>query len=109
MIAEAGCLKRFIFDKLLRVSGQQRLAHHIKGARKLSYTKFRNLLMIKDQFNIQFRSKWEAKGLSALVSPVYPHCAPTKETVTEISGLMDYTMIWSLLGFPCGVLPVTRV
>jgi fatty acid amide hydrolase len=65
--------------------------------------------LIKDQFVNEIRKKWKKQGLTAVISPVYPTCAITKEAADDLGGLMDYTMIWSLLGFPCGVLPVTKV
>jgi len=47
--------------------------------------------------------------LSALISPIFPHCAFENVLADELENMLEYTYLWNLIGFPCGAFPVTRV
>ena len=47
--------------------------------------------------------------MTALVTPVYPHCAFKAEDAMDMGLMLEYTLLWNILYYPCGVIPVTRV
>ena len=53
--------------------------------------------------------EWQEAGLTALISPIWPHCSPNLTEVYEMGALGEYSFIWNLLGYPAGVMPVTTV
>jgi fatty acid amide hydrolase len=67
------------------------------------------VLKRKDQFEQQISNKWQSKELTALLSPVFPLCALKREHSSSVDQFLEYTAIWNLLGYPCGVMPVTKV
>jgi Asp-tRNA(Asn)/Glu-tRNA(Gln) amidotransferase A subunit family amidase len=70
---------------------------------------FENLLKKRDELIYLVSQKWQRSGLSALISPVFPHCAFESILTDEMDGMLEYTSLWNLIGFPCGSFPVTRV
>ena len=44
-----------------------------------------------------------------MLSPVFPTCAVRRHQSKFIREFTEYTAIWNLLGFPCGVIPVAKV
>ena len=53
--------------------------------------------------------KWQDQGLTAVVAPVFPHCAFRAEDADDMGLMLEYTLFWNILHYPCGVVPVTRV
>ena len=47
--------------------------------------------------------------LTAMVSPLYPHCAPLCSHSDKTGLFVEYSIMWNNTGFPAGVLPVTKV
>mmetsp|Transcript_6805 Transcript_6805/g.11464 ORF Transcript_6805/g.11464 Transcript_6805/m.11464 type:complete len:167 (-) Transcript_6805:83-583(-) len=60
-------------------------------------------------FSYQVSQKWKSSNLSAILSPVFPHCAFPNSQHSEMGYMIDYTTIWNAIGFPSGTFPVTRV
>jgi hypothetical protein len=79
------------------------------GIKKLSKPDFEKLLKQKRQFMNDISLKWQRQGLTALISPVFPHSCFLNDQSGIMNQMQEYTQIWDLLGFPCGVLPITRV
>jgi len=77
--------------------------------RKMSEREYEQVLKKRHDFIHQVSQKWQKSNLSALIAPVFPHCAFKREHADELSSLLEYTFIWNVLNFPCGVLPITRV
>ena len=48
-------------------------------------------------------------GISAVICPNYVSCAFKAENSAELGALLIHTLIWSLIHYPCGVVPVTEV
>lgn len=63
----------------------------------------------RQEFVNQVSLKWQRQGLSALISPVFPTCAYKNEHADELSILNEYTVLWNVIGFPCGTVPITKV
>ena len=70
---------------------------------------FEDALREKRDLTTEIAKLWKRRGLLALVSPIYPHCAPKCSQVDKTGLFVEYSLMWNLTGFPAGVLPVTRV
>lgn len=79
------------------------------GARPMDYYEFEEVLRKRQEFNDELAEWWQDEGLTALVSPVWPHVAPPSSLAGDVGLMIDYTMIWNVTGNPAGVLPATRV
>lgn len=66
---------------------------------------------VKKRYDLmyQFSKIWNEHGIDALVSPIVPHCAFRHENHIELSLILEYSIIWNVMGFPSGVMPVTTV
>ena len=51
----------------------------------------------------------QEKGISAIISPVSPHCAPRLSDAENMIYMSEYSYVWQLTGFPTGILPITTV
>jgi len=52
---------------------------------------FENLLKKRDELIYLVSQKWQRSGLSALISPVFPHCAFESILTDEMDGMLEYT------------------
>lgn len=68
-------------------------------------------IFLKDRQNFVRRlsKKWQKSGITALISPVFPHCSFKNELAPQMNIMREYTRFWNTACFPAGVLPVTRV
>ena len=41
--------------------------------------------------------------------PVFPHCAFDSKNAADMGLMLHYNMLWNILHYPAGVLPITRV
>ena len=55
------------------------------------------------------KTKWDELGIQALIMPNYPIPAFRSSNVDQLGNFREYQLIWSLLHYPAGVLPVTYV
>lgn len=61
------------------------------------------------EFSYKFSEKWQKSGLSALVLPVFPHCAFRHSESLDMGLLGDYIWLWNVLEYPSGAVTVTSV
>ena len=54
-------------------------------------------------------AKWQKLGISALVSPAYPCCAPKAVNADDMGLFGEYLFIWNVLSYPSGIVPVTKI
>jgi Asp-tRNA(Asn)/Glu-tRNA(Gln) amidotransferase A subunit family amidase len=59
------------------------------------------------EFVYEMSKKWQAWGIDALVTPVFPHTAFKAANADEMGLMLEYNFIWSLIHFPSGVIPIT--
>lgn len=96
-------------DWALWAANDGRLAQQINGARQLSAENFELVLKRKQQFVYNMHDKMKDAGVTALVSPLWPHCAPKLKDVQDLGVCLEYAAIWNVTGFPAGVIPITEV
>lgn len=41
--------------------------------------------------------------------PIWPHCAVKCKNYEALGLLIEYSILWNVVGFPCGILPITKV
>ena len=60
-------------------------------------------------FCYEFSQKWQDLGISALVTPNFPHCSFKAKNADDMGLMLEYIFLWNVLNYPCGVIPVTTV
>ena len=70
---------------------------------------FEKMLKKRTDFAYRISEKWQKHGLTALISPFWHHTAPKWSDVGDLGTAGEYSFIWNITGFPCGVMPVTTV
>ena len=55
------------------------------------------------------RKKWDDLKLDGLICPGVFSCAFKSENIEELGNLSDYCMLWNIVPFPAGIVPVTQV
>ena len=68
-------------------------------------------LFLKQKYDYQSRmsQKWQALGLTALVTPTFPHCSFKAEHADDMGLMGEYIFMWNTLNYPCGAMPITTV
>jgi fatty acid amide hydrolase len=95
--------------RLLRASGQGRSALAATHIRPRTATEYWVLTQERNTVRDSFLASLAAGRFDAIICP--PHALPalTHGASTEVSLAASYSMIYNLIGFPGGVVPVTRV
>ena len=55
------------------------------------------------------KAQWEATGIKALILPTFIGNAFKHENAPLIGAIFDYCILWNVVHYPCGVVPVTEV
>lgn len=53
--------------------------------------------------------KWQDLGLTAMVTPTFPHCSFKAQHADDMGLMLEYIFMWNTLHYPCGSIPVTTV
>ena len=67
------------------------------------------LLKEREELTLKVSKMWRDKGLSAVITPIWPHAAFKMSNAAEMMELNTFAHLWSVTGFPAGVLPITKV
>lgn len=68
------------------------------------------ILTSQHYYKKAFCAKWKEMNLTAVISPVWPHCSPKSENQDPLCKMpIEYVASWSFLTFPGGSIPVTTV
>lgn len=91
----------------LKATGNSRIWDAAKSVKVLTNEELEGLM--KKHLNMQLRMKerWETVGIEGLIMPNYPVPAFESDNVEQLGSFRDYQIVWSLLHYPCGVVPVT--
>jgi Asp-tRNA(Asn)/Glu-tRNA(Gln) amidotransferase A subunit family amidase len=112
MMVRAGTIKRGLIGFVQKyIKHNERTCKMLNTFKRMNPSEFSLFLGKMEKFVHDFSMKWQNLGFTALVSPVMPHSAFSRETVMNPSAhqMGEYNFLWSITGFPAGVLPVTRV
>jgi len=55
------------------------------------------------------KAKWEELGIDAIIMPSYPIPAFKSQSAPDLGAFRDYQVLWSVLHYPAGVIPITTV
>ena len=81
----------------------------IKCLRQISPDEFEKQICLISKFKKEISQIWEDQGLTAVVSPLFPHCAPLNSHSAATGLMLEYSVMHNLTGFPVGVMPITDV
>lgn len=101
LMRECGPIMRY----LLRRSGNMRLHEHLKVPLATMSSQAITLYYLLRDWRIAFTKAWQSAGLDLVLCPSWPLPAPRHGEITETMLALTYTSLWSLLGFPVGILP----
>ncbi|CAK8674012.1 unnamed protein product [Clavelina lepadiformis] len=98
-------------DKALSVREWPRICRDIKlhGGEDCSASRLWRLEGEALKYKQEFLHQWTAAGLDAIICPPFPVVAGPKGTMDNMSTFMSYTVLYNLLNYPGGVVPVTKV
>lgn len=60
-------------------------------------------------FQQEFIKYWKQQRLDAVICPTWPGSATKIELAPHVTACGTYTVIWNVMNFPAGVVPVTKV
>src|SRR6266852_3995943 len=94
----------------LTVAGQRRLSHLIRTTGVRTPEETQALVARRDAYRNRFESAVAAAGVDALLCPPNALPALTHGASADLGpGSVSYTALYNILGWPAGVVPVTRV
>jgi Asp-tRNA(Asn)/Glu-tRNA(Gln) amidotransferase A subunit family amidase len=108
-VAFANAPTRWLIDTFLSLSNQRRQLTNLKFARLLTPEKFELMLKERYEFAYKFQKYWKDQGVTAMVSPLWPHVCPKEKDVVMQGSMGEYSFLWNVTGYPAGTMPVTRV
>ena len=100
-------LRKFgpILRYMLKRSKDRRLFEHLKVPLATTSSQAITLYYLLRDWRIAFTKAWQAAGLELVLCPSWPLPAPRHGEITQTMLALTYTSLWSLLGFPVGILP----
>jgi fatty acid amide hydrolase len=94
----------------LMVGGQRRLSHLIRSTGMLTGEETQALLARRDAYHRRFEAAVRSAGVDVLLCPPNALPALTHGASADLGpASVSYTALYNLLGWPAGVVPVTRV
>ena len=94
---------------ILKLLGNTRVTDFIGAKGNISQAEYIELCYsIQDEIEI-FTKYWENLNLDALICPVFGIVAPFHDTALDVLPACCYSVIWNVLGYPAGVVPVGLV
>jgi len=66
---------------------------------------------MRDRYNFAyaFSEKWQKSGVSAVITPTFPHCAFKAKNAMDMGLMLEYNALWNILHYPAGIVPITHV
>ena len=79
----AGYIKRFIIECVLKWMNKGRVLRSLEYIRLMSPENFEKLLKERYIFCYEFAKVWKETGVTAIISPLWPHVAPKEKDVID--------------------------
>lgn len=102
-------LSDFLFRVKTFLTGYRKLTHYLGFARPSSLSQFCEISAQITRFKAKFNEYWTGLGLDAVICPIWPLVAPLHKTTVKVSHAFSYSLLWNLLDYPAGVVPVCQV
>jgi hypothetical protein len=104
-----GFIKR-IAATLYELFVSKRMAQSVRCIKDYTAEDIDEIYKLKDRFCNEFYERWQAEKLDAVISPAFFHAAfKASDVKNDIALKPDYTMLWNVLHYPAGIVPVTEV
>jgi Asp-tRNA(Asn)/Glu-tRNA(Gln) amidotransferase A subunit family amidase len=100
-------LFRTVVKGLLKITGNGRLAEHSRSLRPMDSDELYSLMKLHNQAALKMKKKWEEAGVQALIMPNHPIPAFKAADSKSVGTLRDYQIMWSVLHYPAGTVPMT--
>jgi len=92
-----------------KVFGLRRMEHAIECIRPLSFEEFDKIWIQIMDFEEKIREQFRLHHIDALICPSHHHCAFKNEDAPDLQSAIYNSILWNLLAYPAGVLPITSV
>jgi Asp-tRNA(Asn)/Glu-tRNA(Gln) amidotransferase A subunit family amidase len=109
LLLGAGRILRGFINLILKATGMGRTVEVTKNVKKLSSHDYDNIMRKRYEFAYEFSEKWQKAGVSAIVTPVFPHCSFRGKHSDDMGLMLEYIFLWAILYYPTGIVPVTSV
>ena len=101
-------LKKIVLG-LVGMFKSKRMAKTGATLKKYSSDEIDNLGRRNARFERYFKQRWDNLKLDAVICPTFPHCSYKHAQQKELAFMADYFMLWNVVHYPAGVVPVTEV
>ena len=75
VLLKAGPILRGFIKMLLKAIGMGRLVEVTKNVKKMPSHDYDEIMRKRYEFAYKFSEKWQKAGVSAIVTPAFPHCS----------------------------------
>jgi fatty acid amide hydrolase len=100
---------RPLLSGLANVLGQHRTAVLVQAMHRMSAEGFNQLAAQREAYRQRFLAAMDADKFDVLVCPPFALPALLHGSSAWLTDAISYTTLYNLIGFPAGVVPVTRV
>ncbi len=98
-----------LLSRLLERRGGRRLSRMLRSTAKQTAAGYLDLLGDRLAYESRFRAALQAGGYAALLLPALPLPAVRHGDTQNLADFWGSTLLFNVLGWPAGVVPVTRV
>ena len=94
---------------LLNLTGNSRVADFLSPKAFISPSECIEIYQRMQDLTENLTSHWDLQGIDAVICPVFGLVAPEHERTVEVLAADGYSMIWNVVGYPTGIVPVGTV
>jgi len=109
LVIELGEVPRTLIRGLFKLFGNHRQARALKFLKKMRPSRYEKFMKDRYELADAIHHRWQEAGLTALITPDFPHCAFPIATADDFSMMLDYIFLWNSLHYPAGSFPMTTV
>lgn len=102
-----GWLQRQLVTTFVSLTGNKRLTRLAKNLRKMNKEELEEFCFKREQLVLKMKEKFQSQGIEAVLCPGYVSQAFKAKYAGDLGALVDYSMIWNTVNFPCGIIPIT--
>jgi fatty acid amide hydrolase len=104
-----GPIFRWLIARVMRGAGEPKAAVIAENIRTMSPEELRSVIKRRYEFTFEMSKKWQKLGVAAVISPIFPSPSFHDQHADDMGLMSEYIMLWNILNFPCGIVPVTKV
>lgn len=100
---------QFLLRKIIGTFVSKRVEFSLQKFKTYYSDDIDKVLRAKVRFAKMFKKRWESLQIDACINPTFYHCAFRHSEQDELSFNADYFMLWNVVHYPAGVVPITLV